>query len=462
MLALEAGAYFGLRSSINSIVDRELNSRVVGVVEFLDNHVARLPLPRVQSELKSHAALQPDLLAVLDSQKGEIFQSAALRGIAAQHRATASPVVWTAMAWTASGKGAPLRVLTVRRTVRGRDYVLNLATDLTVPSQVLLRFRWILLLTAPLCLGCASLAGYWISARALAPVSDLTRAARTFGAASLEQRLNVPSSGDEIQELAVTLNGMLARIEDAFRHVTQFTADASHELRTPLALIRTTAEVALLRPSGNAESYRDALHRILREAERNTTLLDNLLRLARADSDTRALSLRPLNLGRKIKQACERVELLAREKQIVLRVEADPADESLTVAGDADHLLRLILILLDNAIKYTPAGGCVTVSATASGGLVTLEVRDTGIGISTHDLPKIFDRFYRADGTRTKGSGAGLGLAIAQWIVEAHHASIGVTSLPGAGATFRIAFPACTAADEHSASPPAQAASQIP
>src|ERR1039457_2344922 len=132
-------------------------------------------------------------------------------------------------------------------------------------------------------------------------------------------------------------------IEDAFRHVTQFTADASHELRTPLAVMRATAEVALLRATGNADSYREALHRILSEAERNTILLDNMLHLARADSGTWALELRPADLGRNLGRACGRVEWRAREKNIALRVEI--ADEPLCIAADADHLLRLCLIL---------------------------------------------------------------------------------------------------------------------
>ena len=456
ILALEAGAYFGLSYSIDAVVDSGLKARLAGVVDFIDNHVARLPLPRLQAEFRSHGALEPELLAVFDVQSGEVFQSPAMRGIAAGRRAAVLPVVWTAQV-----KAMPLRVLTVRRSVREREYDLNLATDLTVPAEVMRRFRWILFLSAPLGLGCASVAGYFISGRALSPVSDLIRAARTIGAANLAQRVRVPRSGDEIQELAVTLNGMLTRIEEAFRHVTQFTADASHELRTPLALIRATAEVALLHSTGNAESYREALHRVLREAEKNTSLLDNLLRLARADSASAALNLRPLNLGSKLTQACERVQLVAREKNIALHVASAAANaQSLTIAGDADHLLRLCLIFLDNAIKYTPAGGTVTATATAAGGMVSLEVRDTGIGISEPDLPKIFGRFFRADEARTKGAGTGLGLSIARWIVEAHHARIHVTSSPGTGSAFRVDFLAIPASLEDEPAPAGVVANQ--
>ena len=446
MLLIEAGAYFGLSASIYAVVDRELEARLLGVVDFLYNHASRFPLARLQAELKTHEALQPELLAIFDEGRREIFQAAQMREFADVKHREASTVVWTART-----KLAPLRVLTVRRTIRGQEYDLHLATDLTVPSEIMRRFRWIPIFTAPVMLACASIAGYWISGRALAPVSELIRAAGTIGAANLGQRVKVPQSGDEIESLALTLNGMLTRIEDAFRHVTQFTADASHELRTPLAVMRATAEVALLRATGNADSYREALHRILSEAERNTILLDNMLHLARADSGTWALELRPADLGRNLRRACGRVELLAREKNIALRVEI--ADEPLCIAADADHLLRLCLILLDNAIKYTPAGGTITAVASGGVGVASLEVRDSGIGIAARDLPRIFSRFFRADEARTKGHGAGLGLSIAQWIVEAHHAKIFVSSKPGEGSTFRVEFPGISRAPEGHADP---------
>jgi signal transduction histidine kinase len=295
---------------------------------------------------------------------------------------------------------------------------------------------------------CASLAGYWISGRALAPVSELTRAARSIRADNLNRRIAVPRSGDELQELAVTLNDMLARIDDTFRQVTQFTANASHELRTPLALIRTTSEVALLRTTANASSYREALHRILSEAERNTALLDDLLLLARADSGARLPDRRPVDIGLSIQRACEQAEVLASEKNLRLRVEIGA--EPLWVSANSDHLRRLWLILLDNAVKYTPSGGEILIALKSSDpGFVSLDVIDSGIGIAEKDLPRIFERFFRADEARTKGvGGAGLGLSIARWIVEAHDATIGVHSVVGKGSAFRIVFPRIAASSE--------------
>jgi heavy metal sensor kinase len=342
--------------------------------------------------------------------------------------------------WTAGGQ-TPLRILAVRRTVRGHEFDLHLGTDLTVPFEVLRRFRLLLILSAPIVLICASAAGYWVSKRALEPVSQLTAAARSISAANLNDRLAEPQSGDELQALAETLNGMLGRIEDAFRHMTQFTANASHELRTPLALMRTTSEVALLSVNGSAATYREALHRILREAEKSTDLLDDMLRLARADSATRALALEPIEIGPTIEQACEGVEPLACEKNLELKL-GEWAGTA-WVAADSGHLHRLWLILLDNAIKYTPAGGSIQVIwRLASPNTVVCEVKDSGIGIAESDIPHIFERFFRADKARSREqSGAGLGLSIARCIVDAHHGTIEVESALGLGSLFRVSLP---------------------
>jgi heavy metal sensor kinase len=318
---------------------------------------------------------------------------------------------------------------------------LFLATGLSVPFEIMGRARLVLLLSAPLILLCASLAGYWIAGRALAPVSELTRTARSISAGDLTRRIAVPNSGDELQELAVTLNDMLARIDNAFRQVTQFTANASHELRTPLALIRTTSEVALLRKSANAGNYREALHRILSEAERNTALLDHLLLLARADSGAQILDRRPVNICEEIQQVCEQVQVLAAEKNLSLRLAIE--DEPLWISANTEHLRRLWLILLDNAVKYTPAGGEIRIALKGSdAGFVSLSVIDSGIGIAESDLPRIFERFFRADEARTRGvGGTGLGLSIARWIAQTHDATITAESTVGEGSVFHVAFP---------------------
>jgi heavy metal sensor kinase len=439
-LLLEAGAYWGITTAIYAIVDHDLRARLLGVEEFLNDHVARKSVPQLQAELRRHEALQPAHLSIAEAVGRQVFHGPAMGAYPGTKLAPGGSAVWTA-----KGSPEPLRILAARRMIQAREYDLLLATGLTVPFEIMSRARFVLLLSAPIVLLCASLAGYWISGRALAPVTGLARAARSIGADSLNRRVAVPRTGDELQELAVTLNDMLARIDDTFRQITQFTANASHELRTPLALIRTTSEVALLRTTANASTYREALHRILSEAERNTALLDNLLLLARADSVALIPDRRPIDIGLSIQRACEQVEVLASEKNQRLQVEI--GNEPLWVSANSDHLRRLWLILLDNAVKYTASGGEILIALKSSDPeFMTVEVIDSGIGIAEKDLPRVFERFFRADEARTRGAGGtGLGLSIAQWIVKAHDATIGVQSTVGKGSAFRVVFPRITA-----------------
>jgi len=342
--------------------------------------------------------------------------------------------------WTREGTNKTLRILSAQRIINGQQLRLSLGEDLTVPLEVVHHFGLLLLLSCPILIAASALVGHWTAGRALSPVLAITNAARAIDAPDLSRRIAVPPSRDELRYLAETLNGMLARIETAFRKTTELTANASHELRTPLAVIRATAEVALMRAPGT-DSDRAALREILREAERNTALLEDLLRLARADAGNASLHFGPVDFAETVRVTCGRCEPLAAAQGVILRLKSAPGP--LSVSGDAAHLRRLVLILLDNALKYTPAGGVVEVTvAGAPSGYPTCEVRDTGIGISEADLPHIFDRFFRSDRARTREqSGAGLGLAIAEWIARVHHSRIEVESVLGSGSTFRVSFP---------------------
>jgi heavy metal sensor kinase len=437
-VALEAGAYLGLQSAINAVVDRELKSRLHGVEEFLEEHVSRKTMARVQAELASHAALQPERLVIDDARGQRVFPPGALAPFAAVPGADWPVVI------RSSNANTPLRILSTRRRIRGQEFALHLGTDLAVPFEILDRFRWILIFSAPIVLIGASAAGYRVSKAALRPVSELTVAAQSITTTNLGRRVRTPASGDEIQSLAETINDMLDRIEDGYRRMAQFTANASHELRTPIALMRATSEVALLVASPTLETYREALHRILAETEKSTELLDNLLQLARADSVARVLKLEPIEIGSAIAAVCEDVAPLAHEKQ--LDFERVHPGFQIWIAAEANHLRRLCVILLDNAIKYTPEGGTVRVSwKMASPESVVCEIQDSGIGIAETDIPHIFERFYRAGKTRGRdASGAGLGLAIAHWIVDAHRGTIQVESAVGRGSTFRVLLPVLT------------------
>jgi heavy metal sensor kinase len=300
-------------------------------------------------------------------------------------------------------------------------------------------FRSYLLMFAPLLLAVAAGVGYWMSRRALAPVDELVRTAREVGGANLSSRLQKLETGDELQRLSDTLNEMLDRIETAFLRVTQFTADASHELRTPVSLIRTEAELALRRSRGEAE-YQEALRHILLESERTTMLLEQLLSLARADSGRETLQMQPVDLRSLLRKVVDNWQRVAAVRGLKFAATVD--DQDGFVMGDETLLHRLVDILLDNAFKFTPASGSVRLSLESGGDSLRISVQDSGVGISQEEQQKIFERFYRVDKahSRTQG-GAGLGLAIAQWIASQHRSSITVESNPGEGALFCVELP---------------------
>jgi heavy metal sensor kinase len=306
-------------------------------------------------------------------------------------------------------------------------------------DQALDRFRLILRETLPFLVVLASLAGYWLSGRALAPVNAIIRTARGVGVQNLSSRLAVPPASDELRRLSETLNAMLGRIEASVKRITQFTADASHDLRTPVALIRTSAELALRR-SRTEEEYRETLSRILATSEETTHLIENLLTLARADAGAAELHFEDLDLVPHLERIAAEAGILAASKGI--QVSSELAAGPVRVSADPAAIERLLLIVVENAVKYTPSGGKIALNLSNGAGSARIEVRDSGIGISGKDLPHIFERFYRADQARSRETGgSGLGLAIAHWIVDLHGGLIEAESASGNGSVFRITLP---------------------
>jgi signal transduction histidine kinase len=232
---------------------------------------------------------------------------------------------------------------------------------------------------------------------------------------------------------------MIGRLETSFRTISRFTADASHELRTPLAVMRTTAEVALRGPSAGRD-HAEALEHIAVEIDRMSHLVENLLMIAKADSGEAQLQRRPVDVLAAVTEACEQASVLARVKGVELSIRLP--ERAVSIIGDAHALRRLFLILLDNAVKYTPGGGRCEVAVAADATEVVGTVTDTGMGISDDDLPHVFDRFYRVDRARSRAQGgAGLGLAIGRWIAEAHGGIIAVDSQLDRGSSFRVHLP---------------------
>jgi two-component system, OmpR family, sensor kinase len=330
----------------------------------------------------------------------------------------------------------PVRVLTLPVHEGGRVTSL-IRVGMSLESVAVTRRRFLLVMAAvlPLALLCAGGGGWLLARRALRPVDRMTEAARRISAEHLDERLDTAGSGDELDRLAATLNDMLGRLDAAFRQIRQFSADASHELQTPLTILKGELEVALRAPR-SPEDYRRVLASALEESERIAHLVEGLLLLSRADAGVLRMDRQALALGGLVAEVCEQARVLAEARSVALKLEAVTP---LTIQGDRAHLRRLLLNLVDNAIKYTPAGGQVTLSLQCDDGWAVLRVSDTGIGLAPDEQERIFQRFYRAPEALSRGEvGSGLGLCIARSIAEAHGGHIEVQSAVGCGSTFTV------------------------
>ncbi len=429
-------AYFAMRNSIYRTVDQELRARMEGVRRLVVR-TARYEPEDLRRELREHSELAGNtLLQVADGQGDWLYRSASMDRYNIPRSENASTAVPSTLVLNA----VPLRVLTSEIQVGDQSYFAQAAVPLTDFYSALHLFATLLLVCIPILLLSAAGGGYWMSRRALAPVDQITRMARSISVQNLSSRLSVPQTGDELQRLSETLNGMLERLEAAFKKIIQFTADASHELRTPVAVMRTRTELSLRKPR-SADEYRATLAQVHSELEKTSDLVERLMLLARADYGVEALQLSPADLAEIVRDVCSQGKMLAQAKGIDFRgqIPGDPV----WVKADAHALQRLFLILIDNAIKYTREGGRVDVVVGQENGFAIGEVRDTGIGIAPEHLPNVFERFYRADEARSRDSGGvGLGLSIGRWIAEAHGGTIEVQSSLGAGSTFRLRLPA--------------------
>lgn len=297
-------------------------------------------------------------------------------------------------------------------------------------------------LVFPFSLLVAWLLGSWIARRALEPLDQIiTEVEEISDGRSLHRRLAQPMVRDEFGRLAETLNQMMGRLERSFVALRRFTADASHELKTPLTVLRAGVERAVTTPNVPQETL-VVLEETLQEVNRMTELVDALLTLARADEGRAPLAREMVDLRGVVHEVEETGELLAEPGEV--RIETDVPAEPVMLEVDRTRMRQLVMNLMTNAVKYTPAGGLVKISLAEQPHRVILAVSDTGIGIAPGDLPHIFDRFYRADVARTRTgerAGAGLGLAICRWIAEAHGGTIEVQSRPGRGTTFTVTLP---------------------
>lgn len=319
----------------------------------------------------------------------------------------------------------------------GQSYLLQVGVSLAPTDRALDRFL-VLLVTGVLAgLIAVFVIGRWMARFALRPLSRLADSARIINIDDLRHRVPVRGAKDELDDVASAFNDTLERLEHAIGEMRQFSTALAHELRTPLAALRGDIEMAILRDGDSNLRQRSASQ--LEEIDRLKRLIDQILVLARAEAGEIPLTLRAVNLGTLAASLVDQIEPVAQARGVTMRCECG---EAVVVQGDADWLKRLVLNLLDNAIKFTPQGGRIVVDVSREGGVARLAVRDTGVGIDPDVRPRIFERFFRADPARSRGAdGAGLGLTLAKWIVDRHHGRIEVESQAGQGSTFTASIP---------------------
>jgi heavy metal sensor kinase len=335
--------------------------------------------------------------------------------------------------------GLRVRVVSRLHRLDGHPLLIRLAHSEEPLYARLKEFVLAALMVLPIELLIAWVAGYGLARRALRPIEQMARRAREITPEKLSARLPVDDAGDELGQLAQVFNETLARLERAFLQLRRFTSDASHELRTPLAMIRSVGEVGLEKDCNSAE-YRDIIGSMLEEVNRLTCLIESLLTISRAESGHIQLERLAMPVMPLAREAVGLFEILMEEKSLQLLLEGD---ETAHVEGDYLFLRQALVNIIHNAVKYSPAGEAIAVRVRQSGSSsVTVEIRDKGPGIPLEDQPKVFDRFYRVDKARWRESGgAGLGLSIAKWAVEAHGGTITLESRPDSGCVFAITLP---------------------
>ena len=413
-LALSGGAVITLlRSRLNMRLDEALDRRLQGLENFLIRETTAATAGKIPLELAEYASTQPEghLIEVKD-RKGQLILASDRIPYASRSR-TRTFAIYGESYWT--------------KASASRESV----------EESVEEIRFLLLWSSPLLLALIGFSGYWLSSRSLRPVDEMTRAARTIGAGDLSARLVVPGGRDEITRLAEAWNEMLGRLEESFARLQRFTADAAHELRTPLAALKTTAELSLRR-SRQSEEYREALQQVVQISDRIQALAETLLAIARGQVPTIGVAETVVDLGALIDDLAVEMQPLMDDRRLSFQVQP----KALFAEVNSDGVRRIVAILLDNAMKYTPAGGFVSVAVAEAGDRFEISVTDTGAGIPEAELSRIFERFYRVDASRDRKTGGfGLGLAIARQIAQGHGGDIVATSTEGAGSQFVLKLP---------------------
>jgi len=444
VIALAGGAtYLGLEHYLEKSLDESLTTEARTIAQSLLINIRQSGNEYVVNEINEHFAPEINgrfvrvtrgdgrIVFVSGMPQDKSFDPASLRPVGAAAREHSEEVD--------VGDDRELLLHVLPYTNRdGDQFLVEVGAPYWQIEKVLHGLLLAFGLGLPLALAGVAGGGYLLMRGALRPVDEITRTAQRISSRNLAERLPVAETGDELERLAVALNGMIARLEEAFLQLHRFSADASHELRTPLTILHGELESMAQRDDLPA-AVREGLGSTLEETERLSRIVENLLTISRLEAGEARVERTLLNLSEITRSTAEQMRLLAEEKNIALSFSAS---DPVLVEGDPSRLKQVIVNLLDNAIKYTPNGGSVEIATRNVNGFASLEVRDTGLGIAPSDLPHIFERFYRADKARSRElGGSGLGLSIVKSIVVAHGGEVTVSSDGTTGAQFTVTLP---------------------
>jgi two-component system OmpR family sensor kinase len=315
--------------------------------------------------------------------------------------------------------------------------VVQVGTSLEDFDETIRKLLLIMIISIPTSIIVTIVVGYFMAKKALRPVDQIRRAAVKISSSNLDEKIDITGRRDELGRLAETFNAMIGRLKDAFQRINQFSIDVSHELKTPLTILKGETEVAL-RKEREKDDYQKLLLSNLEEIDRMSCIIDDLLLLSKADTKEIKLNIEEVALRDLIMDVCMNMKVVADKKSVELQISEL---EDVRLKGDELKLRRMLLNVVENGIKYSHVGGKVSVSSYVNDGYARIDVKDDGIGISEEDIKYVFDRFYRADRSRKRESGSGLGLSISRWIAGAHKGSIEVKSQPAQGSVFTIKLP---------------------